>query len=36
MIAEALFRAVHHRKLVMARLGAVDCVALRALSGPLR
>ncbi len=36
MIAEALFRAVHHRKLVMARLAAVDCVALRSLSGPLR
>ena len=36
MMAEALFRAVHHRMLVMARLAAVDCVALRSLSGPPR
>ena len=36
MIAEALFRAVHHRKLVMARPAAVNCVALRSLSSPLR
>ena len=35
MMAEALFRAVHHRRLVMARLAAVDCVVLRSLSGPL-
>jgi hypothetical protein len=33
-MAEALFRAVHHRRLVMARLAAVDCVTLRSLSGP--
>ena len=36
MNAEVLFKAVHHRRLVMARLAAVDCVALRSLSGPLR
>ena len=35
-MAEALFRAVHHRRLVMARLAAVDCLALRFLSGPRR
>ena len=28
MDAEALFRAVHHRMLVLAGLAAVDCVAL--------
>ncbi len=36
MMAEALFRAVHHRSLVLVRLAAVDCLALRSLSGPLR
>ena len=29
---EVLFRAVHHRTLVLAGLGAVDCVALGSLS----
>ena len=29
MNAEVLFRAVHHRTLVLAGLAAVDCVALR-------
>lgn len=28
MNAEVLFRAVHHRSLVLARLAAVDCVTL--------
>lgn len=28
MNAEVLFRAVHHRMLVLARLAAVDCVSL--------
>ncbi len=28
MNAEVLFRAVHHRTLVLARLAAVDCVSL--------
>ena len=33
MIAEALFRAVHHRTLAVTRPAAVDCVALEHLSG---
>lgn len=32
MQVEVLFRAVHHRTLVLAGLAAVDCVALRPLS----
>ncbi len=32
MNAEVLFRAVHHRTLVLAGLAAVDCVALRPAS----
>ena len=32
MDMEVLCRAVHHRALVLAGLGAVDCVALRSLS----
>ena len=32
MNAEVLFRAVHHRTLVLAGLAAVDCVILRPAS----
>lgn len=32
MEAEVLCTAVHHRMLVLAGLGAVDCVTLRSLS----
>ncbi len=32
MSAEVLFRAVHHRTLVLAGLAAVDCVTLRPAS----
>jgi hypothetical protein len=32
MNAEVLFRAVHHRTLVLAGLAAVDCVTLASLS----
>ena len=32
MNADVLFRAVHHRTLVLAGLAAVDCVALRPAS----
>jgi hypothetical protein len=34
MHAEVSFRAVHHRTLVLARLVAVDCVALQTLVSP--
>jgi len=33
MISEVLFRAVHHRILVLAGLVVVDCVSLRLDSG---
>ncbi len=36
MDAEALFRAVHHRRPVLAGLAAVDCVALRSRSRFIR
>ena len=32
MSMEVLFRAVHHRTLVLAGLGVVDCVTLGSLS----
>jgi hypothetical protein len=32
MKVEVLWRAVHHRTLVLAGLGAVDCVTLRSPS----
>ena len=32
MFAEVLCRAVHHRTLVLAGLGVVDCVSLAPLS----